>query len=1619
MATYTFTRNVVFGADGTQNVTTADTVNYSITGGGISYGTIVHSATNCTVTVNTQAGGGGTESGTITFSSTGSYSVTWTQLDDKFDSYSVTLSGTVSSAATPPDTSVTLTTVTSARNFNPTATSAALNFSDGTQGHQYRLRTYDAGANNGTSIALTTANSSGNFAFSVSSTYLPVAEGDTKWYSLYAANPVANGGTGVFSYVSDTSVVNILNLTRRLATPTLVVSDDDAASDTVGIILNITNNSTATPDQVVLRQFKNGVLLGSQVTRTWTGNGNYSGNFTQPRNTGTDTYYYNAYLIETNSSSVPQNNVTAYSYSVSRPSGLNYQAGYKTPETSVSFSSTFNGTTHSWTVSGNNDGITRYRARSGSYTGTVVSSIITGNGTDSSVTGGAGTYYVTGYIPTTSGGDGADDNIGTYVVAATESGVITGGTTATEGDSGLSLDFTISNATTGTYNWQITRNSGTAETGGEISNATSGTFTGSSFTRNITWYNNTVVETGFQGESFTMTLRTGGTVGSGTVLDTHNFTLYDNDAGITANNVTIAAGATSHTASFTVATGGGSISARIKNSGGTVLKTFTLVSSGADTEVVSSGASGTYSIEVYNGNAWIAGATYTVSFEPITTGLTSSLESISGQSTTWSTRTINLSAYANKTARIVFHYSNGSSFTGDIQLDHIQINGNNWSFESGVDNFETTTTNTDINSYSSATFSAVATGTTAARWNRDSGGTPSGNTGRADADDGSFYLYAETSSPANVSGYGFWLRSPSIPLGSSPSLSYAEARLGAGIGTLNVFLDIAEDITAPVVNNSQTIATTASLTTSCTISLSSSGSGGTLEYNKSTTTTAPTTGWQTSATVSVTRGNSYYFWARRSATALDRTNSAIPVDYLLPDTDVSASQNLLISPTDTSATVTVQDVARSTDEVAVRVNNGSSNLATRSGNGDLTFTSSLPAVGDTSTYEFFTRRPQSTGGDGSTWYATDNIFTVEREIPPTYYVDVSAFYEAEQGFESVFITINGTGYRSSPGTALQIQPGDRVGFKDVSAAFAGTITAANFDSTHWTNTTSLTLTSSYQYKTAKTGIPVSTADEVTLTASQSGYSNQKSSYYIGESLSPDTTISLDKDVYSISTSATSHTIIISNSGSSTNASITEYRVADSTTTHESRTGHGSLTVTDVPPNPGFPKSYSIQARVSTANGGSGLWLNVPDSSYQVIASTTAASNDPTIDNYGLVIYDHQSNPVTSFTSGHTLLRKIYAGTANLSTSTTTTVNTGISGLSSSNSVILLEGTGTVAASTPDSVPTTFSGTSIVFGRAQSSASVDFTIGQYSGSTLGATETYGFLIRNGNTDIVLDENSIVYGVKEILNVATTATATYQNQYIYWVYIQLTQGAYPSASGVPIPALACTSSALLVPPRILSTLWPDGSYRYVGLVLPKNLPFSAYNVAMLVSSEITTPSYYGGTNSNYGARIFDSSGNTTWDSQWRQAVVNNVVDANQFTTGTNQNGNYDVTTGYDGVTAPVLTSATEFDFGLSTTSESKSVTGLNEMDPAYTYVMGPAVTGKVSYYMGEYTDPEFGIDGYRGGGLHTPAIRIDSTNSVTLNMFRYSEGPIPNNNTEWGARVPTSYHPQGQFILVRIV
>lgn len=191
-----------------------------------------------------------------------------------------------------------------------------------------------------------------------------------------------------------------------------------------------------------------------------------------------------------------------------------------------------------------------------------------------------------------------------------------------EDGSDFQVDVTVSSYSTGTWHFDINRLTGTSEPEGLTPTFQTINPALGNQTFYVSFTDNSLSEIQYQGEQFEILLKTGGTLGSGTLIDSQSlFILYDDDLPVSSvSNVNVAYTATSHTPSivyaFSGAATGFSVETRIK-SGGTVYSTFYLTSlSGTATptvnDVPAAGGSKVYQLDFYNGYERIDGPTYTV-----------------------------------------------------------------------------------------------------------------------------------------------------------------------------------------------------------------------------------------------------------------------------------------------------------------------------------------------------------------------------------------------------------------------------------------------------------------------------------------------------------------------------------------------------------------------------------------------------------------------------------------------------------------------------------------------------------------------------------------------------------------------------------------------------------------------------------------------------------------------------------------------------------------------------------------------------------------------------------------------------------------------------------------------
>ncbi|GEM_PF-3817442 len=145
------------------------------------------------------------------------------------------------------------------------------------------------------------------------------------------------------------------------------------------------------------------------------------------------------------------------------------------------------------------------------------------------------------------------------------------------------------------------------------------------------------------------------------------------------------------------------------------------------------------------------------------------------QGSNWNSASADLSAYAGSTIQLRFDGTTGSSYQGDMCIDKMALEaGINCSSAEAMPYAESFETGLGI--WSQA-------GGDDMDWTRKTGTTSSVNTGPSGADDGSYYMYLEASSP-NYPSKNAYLESGCVSLSSSPEASFRYHMYGAAMGTL-------------------------------------------------------------------------------------------------------------------------------------------------------------------------------------------------------------------------------------------------------------------------------------------------------------------------------------------------------------------------------------------------------------------------------------------------------------------------------------------------------------------------------------------------------------------------------------------------------------------------------------------------------------------------------------------------------------------------------------------------------------------------------------------------------------------------------------------------------------------
>jgi len=719
------------------------------------------------------------------------------------------------------------------------------------------------------------------------------------------------------------------------------------------------------------------------------------------------------------------------------------------------------------------------------------------------------------------------------------------------------------------------------------------------------------------------------------------------------------------------------------------------------------------------------------------------------------------------------------------------------------------------------------------------------NTGGSASVSGSFVGSSVTITVTNVTGTGEIriLSGPGTSAGFTPA---ANLRYRAIID-----LTVSASIVAPTISSVTTDNPTSPNVTA-TVNLSSNGSGGTLEYARGThPTTPPSTGWQTSNQFTHARGDAWYYFASQ-----DRNNSgfssgrSLSVGYIAPDlTTVTPTPTAeTLSSTNPLATVTVGSLS-SYEEVAIRINNGTTNLATATGNGQtLSWGTSLPSQGATVTYEVFLRVPTANGGDG-VWVATNTTFTRSRAVlvtnigisnysagPTRYYsngttvaasstvvitasngqyvhgltgcgseTEYYASYTsgASAGSQAAYSTLSpigrtfDTASTSSPALIGMSGPGSFLSGPSLNTGDIVYIWAVAKGDSSITNSSVMTYTGNYYYverPDTKITVTPSTTSLGSVTGSPGG---------TGDTTSPTANVTDDSSgtQYRLYSFNINRWVSTYNGGSSTYFTISYAENADGTPNPSGNT-------TELPAN-GQTFTYVTQCRVTSGtpdpvNGGSAAWVPTspsgsgsstdftitrsPSSTYSVSASPTTI-NEGQSTTYTVTTSNVANYTTVGYSIGGISAEDLSSGS--LTGTLTINSNTAFTSITLANDS-LTDGTDT-ATLTLD--PTDSTGAST--GNASASVTVNDTSQASGGSggigSGGSAGTYGLQITNqAGTQTIVDDTSRIgtFLASDSLNFTSTNTNTHQ-QSVFGTF------DCSSSSTTGIFVTGWTGSAWLIP------------------------------------------------------------------------------------------------------------------------------------------------------------------------------------------------------------------------------
>ena len=640
-----------------------------------------------------------------------------------------------------------------------------------------------------------------------------------------------------------------------------------------------------------------------------------------------------------------------------------------------------------------------------------------------------------------------------------------------------------------------------------------------------------------------------------------------------------------------------------------------------------------------------------------------------------------------------------------------------------------------------------------------------------------------------------------------------------------------------------------------TVNLSSSGSGGTLQYGRNTSNSTPSS-WQSSNTFTGTRGTTHYYFARRSSSHVSGSLSHTPayilprgassfnsfnvqdnysvqygstsfqIDDLIPDSgDVLQQQDqyFVKGPSSTSGGKTVD--AFSTSYQTFGSTNGADFTITGDG---------VPAsTNSTSSHKLYIgcRRPVSDGGNNVNYWLAQSVTYFANPDP---YFQLTVAANTAPSITSISATPSTV---ASGGTvSLTATVNESVTYSWARLGHsAGSLANSTSQTATWTAPfTSGTSTFNFRLVVTDSGNLTSSAD-VTVTVS---------SFTAG---------------FSVNSTTTAEGGQISCTDSSVGATSYSWSAIPGQGSFSSTT---SANTTWTSPSVDTNTNYTIRQTVTNAAGGT----STADAVITVLDSGNAGSGtarSAVTGIYGFQVFDGSGNLQVRGT-GERVARLASTSASSVSAGSGSQTITNPVGSNSTNSVLLWSPT------------TTYSNTAFVRScPTHSIGSTTTTINQvpnFAGNawwmrfdgTGNSVPSHGMQITNSAGQTVVEQDYQGLAYKE------SGTSTSGNTYSYTLYLDTADIRHINfANSYSVAPFIALKGSVVCSPQLY---WNGSAYTGMQIRCPKG---ATVNWAVVVPRQSgQTPAYASGS-SAYGIRTYAADGSVNWDSGWQQVAVVDTI------------------------------------------------------------------------------------------------------------------------------------------------